>query len=240
MKFELLYIIKHFKVKEKLMSIINVVNVGKVYGKGPNSVRALKNINLTIDKGEFIAIVGASGSGKSTLLNILGGVDRATEGDVYIDKINLGELSENDISLLRLRKLGFVFQLYNLIPVLTVEENIEMPVLLDDGTMEENYKEELIKMLGLDDRRNHLPSELSGGQQQRVAIGRALANKTDIILADEPTGNLDSNTAMDVMDLLKYITSKYNQTLVLITHDEKIASMADRVITIKDGEILND
>lgn len=222
------------------MSIINVVNVGKVYGKGPNSVRALKNINLTIDKGEFIAIVGASGSGKSTLLNILGGVDRATEGDVYIDKINLGELSENDISLLRLRKLGFVFQLYNLIPVLTVEENIEMPVLLDDGTMEENYKEELIKMLGLDDRRNHLPSELSGGQQQRVAIGRALANKTDIILADEPTGNLDSNTAMDVMDLLKYITSKYNQTLVLITHDEKIASMADRVITIKDGEILND
>lgn len=222
------------------MSIINVVNVGKVYGKGPNSVRALKNINLTIDKGEFIAIVGASGSGKSTLLNILGGVDRATEGDVYIDKINLGELSENDISLLRLRKLGFVFQLYNLIPVLTVEENIEMPVLLDDGTMEENYKEELIKMLGLDDRRNHLPSELSGGQQQRVAIGRALANKPDIILADEPTGNLDSNTAMDVMDLLKYITSKYNQTLVLITHDEKIASMADRVITIKDGEILND
>ena len=240
MKFELLYIIKHFKVKEKLMSIINVVNVGKVYGKGPNSVRALKNINLKIDKGEFIAIVGASGSGKSTLLNILGGVDRATEGDVYIDKINLGELSENDISLLRLRKLGFVFQLYNLIPVLTVEENIEMPVLLDDGTMEENYKEELIKMLGLDDRRNHLPSELSGGQQQRVAIGRALANKPDIILADEPTGNLDSNTAMDVMDLLKYITSKYNQTLVLITHDEKIASMADRVITIKDGEILND
>lgn len=222
------------------MSIINVVNVGKVYGKGPNSVRALKNINLTIDKGEFIAIVGDSGSGKSTLLNILGGVDRATEGDVYIDKINLGELSENDISLLRLRKLGFVFQLYNLIPVLTVEENIEMPVLLDDGTMEENYKEELIKMLGLDDRRNHLPSELSGGQQQRVAIGRALANKPDIILADEPTGNLDSNTAMDVMDLLKYITSKYNQTLVLITHDEKIASMADRVITIKDGEILND
>ncbi|MGG7165564.1 ABC transporter ATP-binding protein [Clostridium ihumii] len=222
------------------MSIINVVNVGKVYGKGPNSVRALKNINLKIDKGEFIAIVGASGSGKSTLLNILGGVDRATEGDVYIDKINLGELSENDISLLRLRKLGFVFQLYNLIPVLTVEENIEMPVLLDDGTMEENYKEELIKMLGLDDRKNHLPSELSGGQQQRVAIGRALANKPDIILADEPTGNLDSNTAMDVMDLLKYITSKYNQTLVLITHDEKIAAMADRVITIKDGEILND
>ena len=222
------------------MSIINVVNVGKVYGKGPNSVRALKNINLKIDKGEFIAIVGASGSGKSTLLNILGGVDRATEGDVYIDKINLGELSENDISLLRLRKLGFVFQLYNLIPVLTVEENIEMPVLLDDGTMEENYKEELIKMLGLDDRKNHLPSELSGGQQQRVAIGRALANKPDIILADEPTGNLDSNTAMDVMDLLKYITSKYNQTLVLITHDEKIAAMADRVITIKDGEILDD
>lgn len=221
------------------MNIIRVVNVNKVYGKGENCVRALRNINLNIEKGEFVAIVGASGSGKSTLLHILGGVDRVTEGEVYIDEINLSRLSEDEISLLRLRKLGFVFQTYNLIPVLTVEENIEMPILLDDGVIDENYKNDLIKMLSLEDRKNHLPSQLSGGQQQRVAIGRALANKPSIILADEPTGNLDSKTAMDIMELLKYTTKKYNQTLVLITHDERIAKMADRVVTIKDGEILS-
>lgn len=221
------------------MSAINVINVSKIYGEGNNKVEALKNIDLVIEKGEFVAIVGASGSGKSTLLHIIGGVDKATTGDVYIDDVYLNELSENEISLLRLRKLGFVFQLYNLIPVLTVEENIEMPVLLDDGVMDEGYKEEIIKMLALDHRRNHLPSELSGGQQQRVAIGRALANKPSIILADEPTGNLDSKTALDIMELLKYTTKKYNQTLVVITHDEKVAQMADRVITIKDGEIIS-
>lgn len=220
------------------MSIIEVKNVNKVYGKGENKFKALSNINLNIEKGEFIAIVGASGSGKSTLLHIIGGVDKPTSGDVWIDGTSLENLSENEISLLRLRKIGFVFQLYNLIPVLTAEENIEMPVLLDDGVMEKSYKEELIHMLALEKRRNHLPSELSGGQQQRVAIGRALANKPTIILADEPTGNLDSKNAMDVMQLLKYTTKKYNQTLVLITHDEKISQMADRVIKIKDGELI--
>lgn len=221
------------------MSAIKVINVSKNYGKENNKIEALKNINLTVEKGEFIAIVGASGSGKSTLLHVIGGVDRATSGDIYIDDIYLNDLSEDEISLLRLRKLGFVFQTYNLIPVLTVEENIEMPVLLDDGIMNVRFKDELIKMLHLEDRANHLPSELSGGQQQRVAIGRALANKPSIILADEPTGNLDSKTAMDIMELLKYTTKKYKQTLVVITHDEKIAQMADRVITIKDGELIS-
>lgn len=220
------------------MSAIDVIAVNKIYGKDKNIVKALKNINLTIEKGEFVAIVGASGSGKSTLLHIIGGIDKATSGEIYIDNINLSTLSEDEISLLRLRKLGFVFQLYNLIPVLTVEENIEMPVLLDDGVIDEDYKNELIRMLALDERRNHLPSELSGGQQQRVAIGRALANRPSIILADEPTGNLDSKTAMDIMELLKYTTKKYNQTLVLVTHDERISQMADRVVEIKDGELI--
>ncbi|MGL5379114.1 ABC transporter ATP-binding protein [Clostridium sp.] len=220
------------------MSIINVINVNKIYGKGENKVKALSNANLTIKKGEFIAIVGASGSGKSTLLHIIGGVDKPTSGKVLIDGVNLNNLTENEISILRLRKIGFVFQFYNLIPVLTVEENIEMPVLLDDGIMDNSYKKELIHMLSLEDRKNHLPSELSGGQQQRVAIGRALANKPTIILADEPTGNLDSRNALDIMNLLQYTTKKYNQTLVLITHDEKITQMADRVIRIKDGELI--
>ncbi|MGL5149693.1 MAG: ABC transporter ATP-binding protein [Clostridium sp.] len=219
------------------MKVIELIKVYKTYGRGENKVDALKNINLTINKGEFIAIVGASGSGKTTLLHILGGIDKPTSGEVYIEGKSLGELNKDETALLRLRKIGFVFQLFNLIPVLTVEENIEMPVLLDDGIMNKEYKEELIKMLGLKERINHLPSELSGGQQQRVAIGRALANRPSIILADEPTGNLDSKTAMDIMELLKYSARKYNQTLILITHDERIANMADRVITIKDGEL---
>lgn len=222
------------------MSAIKVRGIYKAYGKGENKVEALKNINLDINKGEFVAIVGASGSGKSTLLHILGAIDKPTSGDVYIDNIKLNTLSENEISLLRLRKIGFVFQFYNLLPVLTVEENIEMPILLDDGVVDEGYINELIKLLALNDRRDNLPSQLSGGQQQRVAIGRALANRPSIILADEPTGNLDSKTARDIMELLKYCAGKYNQTLILITHDETIAKMADRVITIKDGEIAMD
>ncbi|ACD52846.1 MULTISPECIES: ABC transporter ATP-binding protein [Clostridium] len=219
------------------MNVIRLNGVYKSYGNGENEVKALKNINLDIKKGEFVSIIGASGSGKSTLLHILGGIDRPTEGEIFIEDVNLKNLSENEISLLRLRKVGFVFQFYNLIPVLTVEENIEMPVLLDDGAIDKDYKNELIKLLGLENKLNNLPSELSGGQQQRVAIGRALANRPSIILADEPTGNLDSKTAMDIMELLKYSRKKYNQTLILITHDERIAKMADRVIGIKDGEI---
>ncbi|OSA96399.1 UNVERIFIED_ORG: peptide ABC transporter ATP-binding protein [Clostridium botulinum] len=219
------------------MNVIRLNGVYKSYGNGENEVKALKNINLDIKKGEFVSIIGASGSGKSTLLHILGGIDRPTEGEIFIEDVNLKNLSENEISLLRLRKVGFVFQFYNLIPVLTVEENIEMPVLLDDGAIDKDYKNELIKLLGLENKLNNLPSELSGGQQQRVAIGRALANRPSIILADEPTGNLDSKTAMDIMELLKYSRKKYNQTLILITHDERIAKMADRVIVIKDGEI---
>ena len=222
------------------MSAIKTVGLYKIYGKGENQVEAVKNINLEIEKGEFVAIVGASGSGKSTLLHLLGGVDKPTSGEIYIDGVNINTLSENEISLLRLRKIGFVFQFYNLIPVLTVEENIEMPILLDDGVVDEEYKNELIKLLALEERRSHLPSQLSGGQQQRVAIGRALANRPSIIFADEPTGNLDSKTAKDIVELLKYSARKYKQTLVLITHDEKIAKMADRVITIKDGEVAVD
>ncbi|MEG0307526.1 MAG: ABC transporter ATP-binding protein [Clostridium sp.] len=222
------------------MNTIEVRNIYKDYGKGDNKTEVLKNINLSIKRGEFISIVGASGSGKSTLLHIIGGVDKPTNGHVFIDDIDINNLSEREISVLRLRRIGFVFQFYNLIPVLTVEENIEMPVLLDDGVMDDDYKNELITLLSLENRRDYLPSELSGGQQQRVAIGRALANKPSIILADEPTGNLDSKTSRDIMELLKFSAKKYNQTLVLITHDEKVANMADRVIHIKDGEIALD
>ncbi len=222
------------------MSIIKVIGIYKTYGKGENAVKALNNINLEIKKGEIVAIVGTSGSGKSTLLHILGGIDRPTSGEVYIDNININKLNEDEISLLRLRKIGFVFQFYNLIPVLTVEENIEMPILLDDGVVDENYKVELINLLGLENKKNNMPSELSGGQQQRVAIGRALSNKPSIILADEPTGNLDSKNAIDIIQLLKFSSKKYKQTLIIITHDEKVAKMADRVITINDGVIVSD
>lgn len=222
------------------MKIIKAVGINKTYGNGENKVEALKNINLDIKKGEFVAIVGASGSGKSTLLHILGGVDKPTSGEVYIDGSNLNELCDDEISLIRLRKIGFVFQFYNLISVLTVEENIEMPVLLDDGVVDKDYKNEIINFLGLQDRKNNLITELSGGQQQRVAIGRALINRPSIILADEPTGNLDSKNARDIMELLKYSVRKYNQTLIVITHDDNIAKMADRIIAIKDGEIVFD
>ncbi|MGL4774017.1 MAG: ABC transporter ATP-binding protein [Clostridium sp.] len=222
------------------MSLIICDNLYKVYGEGENKVEALKAINLSIESGEFVVILGASGSGKSTLLHILGGVDSITSGKVYIDGKDLSEFNEDEITSFRRRNVGFVFQSFNLIQVLNVEENIEMPVLLDDGEMDGKYKEELLNLLGLEDRREFLPSELSGGQQQRVAIGRALANKPSIILADEPTGNLDSKTSKEIIALLKYSAKKYNQTLIIITHDEEIAKSADRVITIKDGEISYD
>lgn len=219
------------------MAFIEIKNLCKVYGKGEVEVKALDNINLNIEQGEFVAIVGPSGSGKSTLLHLLGGVDKPTSGEVIIKGESIYKLKEKELSILRRRNLGFVFQFFNLIPVLTAEENIEMPVLLDNGKIDKNYMNELLKLLGLEERRNHHPSELSGGQQQRVSIGRALANKPSIILADEPTGNLDSKNSKEVLELLKYCAKKYNQTLILITHDINIAKSADRVITIEDGEI---
>lgn len=222
------------------MALIEVKNLSKVYGSGEAQVTALKNINLNIEQGEFVAIVGPSGSGKSTLLHLLGGVDKPSSGEVIIKGESIYKLKEKELAILRRRKLGFVFQFFNLIPVLTAEENIEMPVLLDNGKIDKNYMNELLKLLGLEERRNHHPSELSGGQQQRVSIGRALANKPSIILADEPTGNLDSKNSKEVLELLKYCAKKYNQTLILITHDINIAKSADRVITIEDGQITTD
>ena len=222
------------------MSLIEVKNLSKLYGSGEAEITALKNINLNIEQGEFVAIVGPSGSGKSTLLHLLGGVDKPSSGEVIIKVESIYKLKEKELAILRRRKLGFVFQFFNLIPVLTAEENIEMPVLLDNGKIDKNYMNELLKLLGLEERRNHYPSELSGGQQQRVSIGRALANKPSIILADEPTGNLDSKNSKEVLELLKYCAKKYNQTLILITHDINIAKSADRVITIEDGQITTD
>ncbi|MPQ32871.1 ABC transporter ATP-binding protein [Clostridium estertheticum] len=222
------------------MEILKVKNLNKTYGTGENEVEALKNINLVINKGEFVAIVGASGSGKSTLLHLLGGLDRPTSGNVVIDGESIYDYKEEKLAVFRRRKIGFVFQFYNLLPILDVEENIALPALLDNDKVDKVYLEELIKVLGLSERKNHLPSELSGGQQQRVSIGRAVFNKPSIILADEPTGNLDTKNSKDVMELLKFTAKKYNQTLILITHDLNIANMADRVITIEDGKITTD
>ena len=222
------------------MEILKVENLNKTYGKGDNKVEALKNINLSVNKGEFVAIVGASGSGKSTLLHLLGGLDRPTAGNVVIDGESIYDYKEEKLAVFRRRKIGFVFQFYNLLPILDVEENIALPALLDNDKVDKVYLEELINVLGLSERKNHLPSELSGGQQQRVSIGRAVFNKPSIILADEPTGNLDTKNSKDVIELLKFTAKKYNQTLILITHDVNIAAMADRVITIEDGEIISD
>lgn len=222
------------------MTLIEVKNLNKIYGSGEAEVKALKNINLNIEQGEFVAIVGQSGSGKSTLLHLIGGVDIPSSGEVIIDGKNIYKLKEKELSILRRRKLGFIFQFFNLIPVLTAQENIEMPVLLDNEKIDKKYMNELLRILGLEERKNNYPSQLSGGQQQRVSIGRGLANKPSIILADEPTGNLDSKNSKEVLELLKYCAKKYNQTLILITHDINIAKSADRVITIEDGEIISD
>ena len=222
------------------MALIEVKNLCKVYGSGEAKVEALKDINLEIEQGEFVAIVGPSGSGKSTLLHLLGGVDKPTSGEVIIRGETVYKLKEKELSVLRRRKIGFVFQFFNLIPVLTAEENIEMPVLLDGVKIDKEYLEDLLKLLGLENRRKYHPSELSGGQQQRVSIGRALANKPAVILADEPTGNLDSKNSKEILELLKYSAKKYKQTLILITHDINIARAADRVITIEDGKITAD
>lgn len=222
------------------MEILKVENLNKTYGKGDNKVEALKDVNLIVNKGEFVVIVGASGSGKSTLLHMLGGLDRPTSGKVIIDGESIYEYKEERLAIFRRRKIGFVFQFFNLIPVLDVEENIALPALMDNDKVDKKYLGEIIDILGLKDRRNHLPSELSGGQQQRVSIGRALLNKPSIVFADEPTGNLDSKSSREVIELLKFTAKKYNQTLILITHDINIAPLADRVITIEDGKIVSD
>lgn len=222
------------------MELVKVMDICKGYGKGETRVEALKNINLTINKGEFIAIVGPSGSGKSTLLHLLGGVDKPTSGKIMLGGVDMYSLKEKELAILRRRKVGFIFQFYNLIPVLTAEENLEIPVLLDGKKADKRYTEELLDILDMKERRNHLPSQLSGGQQQRVSIGRALSNKPSIVLADEPTGNLDSKNSKEIIELLRYSAKKYNQTLVLITHDLNIAKMANRIITIEDGEIKGD
>ena len=222
------------------MELLRVENLSKSYGKGEAKVDALKNINLSIKKGEFIAIVGPSGSGKSTLLHLLGGVDKPTIGNVFINDINIYDLKEKDLAIFRRRNVGLIYQFYNLIPVLTVKENILLPAELDNRKIDKEYLEDLLKTLDLKERENHLPSEPSGGQQQRTSIGRALINRPSIVLADEPTGNLDSKNSKEIVELLKVSVKKYNQTLIMITHDTNIALQADRVITIEDGIIKSD
>ena len=219
------------------MEILKVENLTKSYGKGEAKVDAIKNINLSINKGEFVAIVGPSGSGKSTLLHLLGGVDKPTSGKVYINDVDIYNLKEKDLSIFRRRNVGLIYQFYNLIPVLSVKENILLPAELDNRKIDKDYLDDLLKTLGLKERANHLPNELSGGQQQRTSIGRALINRPSIVLADEPTGNLDSKNSKEVLELLKLSVRKYNQTLIMITHDTSIALQADRVITIEDGTI---
>ena len=220
------------------MEILKVENLCKQYGKGENKVTALDNVSFTVNKGEFVAIVGASGSGKSTLLHLIGGVDRPTSGKVFIDGKDIYKFNDDELAIFRRRQVGLIYQFYNLIPILNVEENITLPLKLDNKNIDKQRLDELIKVLGLEERRTHLPNELSGGQQQRVAIARALASKPSIILADEPTGNLDSKTEEEVLTLLKLTAKKYNQTIVMITHDEGIAQMADRIICIEDGKVV--
>ena len=222
------------------MEILIANNLTKIYGKGDTAVTAVNHIDLTIQKGEFTAIVGASGSGKSTLLHLLGGVDTPTEGQVIIDGENIYDLKDEKRSILRRRKIGFIFQTYNLIPVLTVKENIVMPVLLDGNKVDDKEVDDLIELLGLTERKNHLPNQLSGGQQQRVAIGRAVINKPAIIIADEPTGNLDKKNSEETMALLIKAVKETGQTLVLVTHEMDIAAMADRIIHLEDGIIVSD
>ena len=222
------------------MEILKVENLCKEYGIGDNKVQAIKNMNFTVEKGEFVCIVGASGSGKSTLLHLIGGMDKPTNGKVIVDGENIYSLDDNKLSAFRRRKVGFIFQSYNLIPVLTAEENINITVLLDNKKPDKKYIDGLIDTLNLSNRKNHLPNELSGGQQQRVSIARALANNPSLILADEPTGNLDRKNSQEVMELLIATVKKFNKTLILITHDIEIANLADRVIKIEDGEIVSD
>ena len=220
------------------MTILQTHDLKKYYGAGDTQVKALDGVNMSIEQGEFVAIVGTSGSGKSTLLHMLGGLDRPTSGTVTVDGRNIFALKDEALTIFRRRKIGFVFQSYNLVPVLSVWENIVLPVELDGAKVDEAYVQEVIATLGLEKKLTNLPNQLSGGQQQRVAIARALAAKPAIILADEPTGNLDSATSLDVMGLLKVTAQKFSQTIVMITHNEELAQMADRIIRIEDGRIV--
>ena len=222
------------------MEILRVENLTKVYGKGENEVRALDGVSFTVNKGEFIAIIGPSGSGKSTLLHILGGVDRPTSGKVFMDGKDVYAQNEEQLAIFRRRQVGLIYQFYNLIPVLNVTENITLPVLMDGQKVNQDRLSELLTTLKLKGRENHLPNQLSGGQQQRVSIGRALMNAAAVVLADEPTANLDSKNSQEIVELLKMSNEKYGQTLIIITHDENIALQADRIIAIEDGKITRD
>lgn len=222
------------------MEILRVEKLTKVYGKGDNKVVALDDVSFSVDKGEFVAIVGASGSGKSTLLHLLGGVDRPTSGKVYINNTDIFKMNDDKLAIFRRRQVGLIYQFYNLLPILNVKENITLPLELDNVKPDEEEVKELLKVLGLLNRSNHLPNELSGGQQQRTSIGRALITKPSIVLADEPTGNLDSKASEEIVSLLKKSNKELKQTIILITHNLEIAKMADRVITLEDGKIVGD
>ncbi len=220
------------------MSIITAKDLCKTYGSGENAVKALDRVSVVIEDGEFVSIIGTSGSGKSTLLNMLGGLDRPTSGDVMFSDKNIFKMNDEELTIFRRRNIGFVFQNYNLVPVLNVYENIVLPIELDGAEIDKNYVDTIIKTLGLEKKLNSMPNQLSGGQQQRVAIARALSSKPEIILADEPTGNLDSKTGMDVISLLKVTSREFGQTIAMITHNEEIALMADRMIRIEDGRVV--
>ena len=222
------------------MAVLEVKNLSKTYGEGETRVEALKSVSFSVERGEFVAIIGASGSGKSTLMNQIGGIDKPTSGSVKIEDREITGMDEDELAIFRRRNIGMIYQFYNLIPTLTTEENIMLPWLLDGKKENRKKLSELLDALGLKERASHLPGEMSGGQQQRVSIGRALINEPAFILADEPTGNLDSRMGAEIMDILKYSNQKLNQTILLITHDEKIALQADRIITMRDGEIVGD
>ena len=222
------------------MAILEVKNLTKIYGHDENQVVALDHVSFTVEKGEFIAIVGSSGSGKSTLLHLIGGVDKPTSGEVIVNGQNVYKKNENELAIFRRREVGLIYQFYNLIPILIVEENMTLPVLLDNKQVNQERLDELLRILDLKSREKHLPRELSGGQQQRVSIGRALMNAPSLVLADEPTGNLDSKNSKEIIDLLKLTQKRYKQTLIMITHDENIAMQADRIIVIEDGKIKKD
>ena len=220
------------------MEILKVENLSKIYGSGNNKVVALDNVSFSVEKGEFVAIVGASGSGKSTLLHLVGGVDKPTSGKVYVNGEDIYKLSDDDLSIFRRRNIGLIYQFYNLIPILNVEENIVLPLSLDNRTIEKEKIDNMLNLLGLENRRKHLPNELSGGQQQRTSIGRALITNPAIVLADEPTGNLDSKASNEIIELLKKSNKELNQTIIMITHDLNLAKCADRIIKIEDGKIV--